>query len=63
MKTLPENLNFDVVVDEEDNAIYIKIDGFDKFKDTVEYAKFLNENMQFLLTPTMGVNANKTVLN
>jgi hypothetical protein len=44
-------LNIDIQVDEEDGAIYIKIDGFPYLIDSVNYANYLMEYLPSILSP------------
>ena len=42
-------LDMEVIVSEQDNVIYIKLEGFDNIEDADQYADFLQENLPLML--------------
>lgn len=42
-------LDLQVAVDEEDNAIYLKISGFEDFDSAEEYSQYLGEVLPLML--------------
>lgn len=42
-------LNLEVLVSEEDKSVYLKISGFENFKDAEEYSKYLGESLPLFL--------------
>jgi hypothetical protein len=55
MNVLPEDyegkveLDMEVLVSEEDTAVYIVLKGFETIEEADEYAEYLHENLPFLL--------------
>jgi hypothetical protein len=47
-----DGLDIEVVVSEEDPAVYVKFTGFDDLEDAEEYAQFLVETLPLLLFET-----------
>jgi hypothetical protein len=47
-----DDLDIEVVVSEEDPAVYVKFTGFDDLEDAEEYARFLVETLPLLLFET-----------
>lgn len=42
-------LDLIVAIDEENNSIYIKINGFDNYSDASEYAQYLSKSLPLIL--------------
>jgi hypothetical protein len=42
-------LDMEVIVSEEDNVVYVKLEGFDNIEDADQYANFLQENLPLML--------------
>ena len=42
-------LDMEVIVSEQDNVIYVKLEGFDNIEDADQYADFLQENLPLML--------------
>lgn len=42
-------LDVQVLVNESDNTVYVKFDGFDTIEEADEYASFLQEHLQLIL--------------
>ena len=42
-------LDIQVLVDEEDNTVYVKFEGFNNIEEADEYATFLQEYLQLML--------------
>jgi hypothetical protein len=47
---------FEIVADEEDTSVYVKISGFTQFNDCVEYADWLATYLPLLLYSTEVVH-------
>jgi hypothetical protein len=47
-----DGLDIEVVVSEEDPAVYVKFTGFEDLEDAEEYAQFLVETLPLLLFET-----------
>lgn len=45
-------LEMQVMINEKDNAIYVKLTGFDDPEDASDYADFLTKNLPLLLFET-----------
>lgn len=44
-----DDIDIEVVVDEENDHVYVKFSGFESNEDTEEYAQFLAETLPLLL--------------
>jgi hypothetical protein len=42
-------LDMEVIVSEQDNVIYVRLEGFDNIEDADQYANFLQENLPLML--------------
>jgi hypothetical protein len=42
-------LDMEVIVSEEDNVVYVKLEGFDNIEDADQYANYLQENLPLML--------------
>ena len=42
-------LDLEVIVSEEDNAVYVKFNGFNTIEEADEYATYLQDNLPLLL--------------
>ena len=42
-------LDFEIIVSEEDKVVYVKLEGFDNIEDADQYANFLQENLPLML--------------
>jgi hypothetical protein len=42
-------LDMEVIVSEQDNVIYVKLEGFDNIEDADQYANYLQENLPLML--------------
>jgi len=42
-------LGIDVILSEEDNAVFVKITGFDNLEDADAYGEYLIENLPLML--------------
>jgi hypothetical protein len=45
-------LDMEVILSEEDNAIYVKLTGFEDLEQADNYAAYLHENLPLLLFET-----------
>lgn len=42
-------LDIQVLVDESDNSVYVKFEGFENIEEADEYASFLQDHLQLIL--------------
>lgn len=49
-------LDMEVIVSEEDNVVYVKLEGFDNIEDADQYANFLQENLPLMLFESQVVH-------
>ena len=47
-----DDIDIEVVVSEDDPAVYVKFTGFDELEDAEEYAQFLVDTLPLLLFET-----------
>jgi hypothetical protein len=49
-------LDMEVIVSEDDNTVYVKLEGFDNIEDADQYAIFLQENLPLMLFESQVVH-------
>lgn len=49
-------LSMQIIVNEKDSSIYVKLEGFDDLDDAEEYAEYLNKNLPLLLFETQVIH-------
>jgi hypothetical protein len=49
-------LDMEVIVSEDDNTVYVKLEGFDNVEDADQYAIFLQENLPLMLFESQVVH-------
>ena len=49
-------LDMQVIVSESDNAVYVKLTGFDDADDASDYADYLTKNLPLLLFETQVIH-------
>jgi len=49
-------LDMEVIVSEDDNTVYVKLEGFDNIEDADQYAIFLQQNLPLMLFESQVVH-------
>ena len=45
-------LSMQIIVNEKDSSVYVKLEGFEDLDDAEQYAEYLNKNLPLLLFET-----------
>lgn len=49
-------LSMQIIVNEKDSSVYVKLEGFEDLDDAESYAEFLNKNLPLLLFETTVIH-------
>lgn len=49
-------LSMQIIVNEKDSSVYVKLEGFEDLDDAEQYAEYLNKNLPLLLFETQVIH-------